>query len=99
MAQQSRARHADRPRGLDELQFIEAARAIGMARSRLLCHHMLPNVMAPLIVASSLTAGGAILVEASASFLGVGVQPPVASWGRELLSGFRLLEQAPQIAF
>ena len=40
-----------------------------------------------------------ILVEASASFLGVGVQPPTASWGRELLTGFRLLEQAPQIAF
>ena len=82
-----------------ELQYIEAARAIGMTRARLLRHHMLPNVLAPLIVASSLTAGGAILVEAAASFLGVGVQPPVASWGRELLTGFRLLEQAPQIAF
>ena len=82
-----------------ELQFIEAARAIGMTRARLLRHHVLPNVLAPLIVASSLTAGGAILVEAAASFLGVGVQPPAASWGRELLTGFRLLEQAPQIAF
>ena len=82
-----------------ELQFIEAARAIGMTRTRLLRHHMLPNVLAPLIVASSLTAGGAILVEAAASFLGVGAQPPTASWGRELLTGFRLLEQAPQIAF
>lgn len=82
-----------------ELQYIEAARAIGMSRTRLLRHHVFPNVLAPLIVACSLTAGGAILVEASASFLGVGVQPPTASWGRELLTGFRLLEQAPQIAF
>jgi ABC-type dipeptide/oligopeptide/nickel transport system permease subunit len=82
-----------------ELQYIEAARAIGMSRSRLLRLHVLPNVLAPLIVASSLTAGGAILVEAAASFLGVGVQPPAASWGQELYTGFRLLEQAPQIAF
>jgi peptide/nickel transport system permease protein len=82
-----------------ELQYIEAARAIGMSRTRLLRHHVLPNVLTPLIVACSLTAGSAILVEASASFLGVGVQPPTASWGRELLTGFRLLEQAPQIAF
>ena len=82
-----------------ELQYIEAARAIGMSRSRLLRRHVLPNVLPPLIVAASLTAGGAILVEAGASFLGVGVQPPTASWGRELLTGFRLLEQAPQIAF
>ena len=82
-----------------ELQYIEAARAIGMSRARMLRLHVLPNVLAPLIVASSLTAGGAILVEAGASFLGVGVQPPAASWGQELFTGFRLLEQAPQIAF
>jgi len=82
-----------------ELQYIEAARAIGMSRARLLRLHVLPNVLTPLIVACSLTAGGAILVEAGASFLGVGVQPPTASWGRELLTGFRLLEQAPMIAF
>ena len=82
-----------------ELQYIEAARAIGMGRARLLRLHVLPNVLAPLIIASSLTAGTAILVEAGASFLGVGVQPPAASWGQELYTGFRLLEQAPQIAF
>jgi ABC-type dipeptide/oligopeptide/nickel transport system permease subunit len=82
-----------------ELQYIEAARAIGLSRWRLLRRHVLPNVLAPLIVACSITAGGAILVEAGASFLGVGVQPPTASWGRELLTGFTLLEQAPQIAF
>ncbi len=82
-----------------ELQYIEAARAIGMSRARLLRVHVLPNVLAPLIIASALTAGTAILVEAAASFLGVGVQPPAASWGQELYTGFRLLEQAPQIAF
>lgn len=82
-----------------ELPYIEAARAIGMSRLRLLRHHVLPNVLTPLIVACSLAAGGAIGVEAGASFLGVGAQPPTASWGRELQTGFRLLEQAPQIAF
>jgi ABC-type dipeptide/oligopeptide/nickel transport system permease subunit len=82
-----------------ELQYIEAARSLGMTRARLLWLHVLPNALAPLIVACSLAAGTAILVEAAASFIGVGVQPPMASWGRELLSGFRLLEQAPQIAF
>jgi ABC-type dipeptide/oligopeptide/nickel transport system permease subunit len=56
-------------------------------------------VLTPLIVAASLTAGGAILVEAGASFLGVGAQPPTASWGRELQNGFRLLEAAPMISF
>ena len=82
-----------------ELQYVEAARAIGMSRIRILLKHVLPNVLTPLIVASSLTAGGAILVEAGASFLGVGAQPPTASWGRELQTGFRLLESAPMIAF
>ncbi len=82
-----------------ELQYIEAARAIGMSRLRILLRHVLPNVLTPLIVACSLTAGGAILVEAGASFLGVGAQPPTASWGRELQTGFRLLESAPLIAF
>lgn len=82
-----------------ELQYVEAARAIGMSRVRILLRHVLPNVLTPLIVASSLTAGGAILVEAGASFLGVGTQPPTASWGRELQIGFRLLETAPMIAF
>jgi ABC-type dipeptide/oligopeptide/nickel transport system permease subunit len=82
-----------------ELQYVEAARAIGMTRRRMLLRHVLPNVLTPLIVAASLTAGGAILVEAGASFLGVGAQPPTASWGRELQNGFRLLEAAPMISF
>ncbi len=82
-----------------ELQYVEAARAIGMSRIRILLRHVLPNVLTPLIVAASLTAGGAILVEAGASFLGVGAQPPTASWGRELQNGFRLLEVAPIISF
>jgi peptide/nickel transport system permease protein len=82
-----------------ELQYVEAARAIGMSRLRILLRHVLPNVLTPLIVACSLTAGGAILVEAGASFLGVGAQPPTASWGRELQIGFRLLETAPMVAF
>lgn len=82
-----------------ELQYIEAARAIGMSRARLLRLHVLPNVLAPLIVASSLTAGNAILVEAGASFLGVGVQPPAASWGAGAVHGFQAARTGPANRF
>ena len=78
-----------------ELQFIEAARAIGMSRGRLLWRHVLPNVMTPIIVACSITAGSAILVEGGSSFLGIGVQPPTPSWGKELQVGFSYLELVP----
>ena len=81
-----------------ELPFIEAARAIGMSRYRLMVRHVLPNVTTPLIVACSMTAGGAILVEGGASFLGIGVQPPTPSWGKELQVGFSYLEVMPLLS-
>ncbi len=81
-----------------ELPFIEAARAIGMSRYRLVVRHVLPNVLTPLIVACSMTAGGAILVEGGASFLGIGVQPPTPSWGKELQVGFTYLEVMPLLS-
>ena len=78
-----------------ELQYIEAARAIGMSSARLVLRHVLPNVMTPIIVACSITAGSAILIEGGSSFLGIGVQPPTPSWGKELQVGFTYLEMVP----
>jgi ABC-type dipeptide/oligopeptide/nickel transport system permease subunit len=67
-----------------EETYIEAARSIGMPSSRILARHVLPNALPPLIVQASLSAGFAMLAEASLSFLGLGVQPPQSSWGAML---------------
>jgi len=78
-----------------ELPFIEAARSVGVPPHRVLMHHILPNILAPVLVAITITIGTAILVESGVSFLGLGVQPPTASWGKELRVGFTYLETAP----
>lgn len=78
-----------------ELPFVEAARAAGASPTRIMWRHILPNTLAPVIVAISLGIGAAILAESAISFLGLGVQPPTASWGKELRNGFDYLEQAP----
>ncbi len=78
-----------------ELSFIEASRAAGVPPLRLMWRHVLPNALTPIIVAASITVGTAILVEAGVSFLGVGVQPPTASWGGELRIGFTYLQSVP----
>jgi ABC-type dipeptide/oligopeptide/nickel transport system permease subunit len=78
-----------------ELPFIEAARAIGMSPWRIMRRHILPNAVAPILIAITMTVGTAILVESGVSFLGLGVQPPTASWGKELRIGFTYLETAP----
>ena len=70
-----------------EREFIQAARALGFGDLRILARHILPNVMGPVIVAATLGIGNTILVEASLSFLGLGVQPPTASWGNMIASG------------
>ena len=69
---------------LRELPFVEAARAIGMGELRIAVRHVLPNTLAPLIVLATAQLGSAILVEASLSFLGLGVPEPYPSWGRML---------------
>lgn len=66
---------------LKEREFVEAARAAGAEDSRILFRHVLPNTMAPVVVASTLGIPGAILYEAGISFLGLGVIPPMPSWG------------------
>ena len=78
-----------------ELPFIEAARSVGVPATRIMFRHILPNIMAPVLVAITITIGVAILVESGVSFLGLGVQPPTASWGKELRVGFTYLEAAP----
>ncbi|RIK46969.1 MAG: peptide ABC transporter permease [Chloroflexi bacterium] len=73
--------------GMRQAPFIEAARALGCRDSRIIIRHILPNVVPILLVLSSLTIAGAIIVEAGLSFLGVGIQPPEPSWGSMLSQG------------
>jgi len=81
-----------------ELPFVEAARSVGVPSRRIMMRHVLPNILAPILIAITITVGTAILVESGVSFLGLGVQPPTASWGKELRVGFTYLEAAPLFA-
>ena len=78
-----------------ELPYVEAARASGASNMRIMLKYVLPNCLAPMIVAASLGLGGAVGMEAGAAFLGIGVQPPTPSWGRELRVGFTYLTTSP----
>jgi peptide/nickel transport system permease protein len=71
---------------LRERDFVEAARAQGARDGRIIWRHILPNAMAPLIVNATFQVAGAILLEATLSFLGLGVQPPTPTWGNMLLN-------------
>ncbi len=64
--------------------FVEAARALGASELRIMLRHLVPNAMAPIIVATTLAVGGFILGESALSYLGLGIQPPTASWGNML---------------
>ena len=64
-----------------EMQYVTAARALGFNNFRIITKHILPNIMAPVIVISAANFAGAILIESGLSFLGIGAQPPMASWG------------------
>jgi peptide/nickel transport system permease protein len=85
-------------RGLLVRPFAESALALGAGRVRLLARHLLPNVLTPIVVAAALGIGNAILLEAGLSFLGLGVQPPAASWGNMIAAGRDALMDAPWIA-
>ncbi len=67
--------------GIREKEFIEAGRALGFSSARILGRHILPNILSPVIVISAANFASAILIEAGLSFLGIGVQPPMPSWG------------------
>jgi peptide/nickel transport system permease protein len=72
---------------LKERDFVAAAKAIGADDVRIIFRHILPNVLSPVFVSATLGIAGAILLESGLSFLGLGVQPPDASWGNILTSG------------
>lgn len=81
-----------------ENQYVEAARAIGCHDARIVLRHILPNVMAPIIILASVELGAAIMTEASLSFLGYGTPPPAPSWGGMLSGeGRTYMESAPWI--
>jgi peptide/nickel transport system permease protein len=80
-----------------EETYVEAARSVGTSPTRIVTGHVLPNVLSPLVVQISLAMGFAILFEASISFLGLGVQPPDASWGSMLGRSTRFFEQSPHL--
>ncbi len=79
-------------------EFIQAARLIGASDARIITRHVLPNILAPLLVQASLTLSAAVLTEASLSFLGLGAQPPIPSWGQMLQAARKFLELAPWTA-
>jgi len=81
-----------------ELQYVEAARAIGCSDLRIMFRHILPNAQAPIIVAATLGMAGAILTESALSFLGMGVQPPMPSWGNMLMDAQAYMRDAPWMA-
>ena len=81
-----------------EMEYVTAARALGAKSPRVIALHVLPNVINPVIVMATLGLAGAILAEASLSFLGLGVQPPTPSWGAMLTSGRRYLGLANHLA-
>src|SRR5690242_19324082 len=79
--------------------YVDAARALGAPAWRIAWRHVLPNATAPIVVQASLSVAFAILAEASLSFLGLGIQPPAASWGSMINAGRGYLQQAPWIVF
>jgi peptide/nickel transport system permease protein len=84
---------------LKEQEFITAARATGATDSAIIFEHILPNAMAPIIVSATLEVANAILAEAYISFLGMGVQPPTATWGNMLNEAYDQLANAPWMWF
>jgi peptide/nickel transport system permease protein len=81
-----------------EMPYIDAARACGFGHTRIVLRHMVPNVMAPYLIMITAFVGQAILIEASLSFLGLGVQEPVPAWGLMLRGGAADAEGAPWVA-
>ncbi len=76
---------------LKESEYVEAAKSIGYGKRRIIFKHILPNSLSPVIVTSTVGLANAIIFEASLSFLGLGVQPPTASWGQMIFDGYKYL--------
>ncbi|TME36099.1 MAG: ABC transporter permease [Chloroflexi bacterium] len=84
---------------LKQREFVEAARGVGARDRRIIFRHILPNSLAPIIVAGTLGVGAAIIAESTLSFLGLGIQPPTSSWGNMLNHATTDMDKAPWIAF
>ena len=82
---------------LKETEYVEAARAIGVSDRRIVTRHLLPNAIGPVIVAVTLGIPGAILTEATLSFIGIGVRPPRASWGSLIFDGKTWMGTEPHL--
>src|ERR1051325_6188357 len=82
---------------LKKQEFIEAAIALGLRKRRIILRHLIPNSLGPVIVYATLTVPGVMLLEAFLSFLGLGVQPPMSSWGSLIKEGADWMEEAPWI--
>ncbi|MCP4579050.1 MAG: ABC transporter permease [Deltaproteobacteria bacterium] len=81
--------------GIRKQEFIEAATAMGISRWRIMTRHVIPNVLGPIIVYTTLTIPSVMLLEAFLSFLGLGVQPPMSSWGLLISYGVETMEEYP----
>ncbi len=82
---------------LKETEFVEAAKAIGVSDRKIVSKHLLPNGMGPIIVAITLGIPGAILAEATLAYIGIGVQPPRASWGTLIAEGQKWVRSEPHL--
>ena len=80
---------------LKDTEFVEAARALGYGNLRIIFGHLLPNILGPVIIYASLTVPAVMLLEAVLSFLGLGVQPPMSSWGLLIKDGADRMREAP----
>ena len=80
---------------IKRMDYIEAARSLGLGTPRIIFRHMIPNILGPIIVYTTLTIPGVMLLEAFLSFLGLGVQPPMSSWGVLIKYGAERMEEYP----
>ncbi|MFX4223739.1 MAG: ABC transporter permease [Thalassobaculum sp.] len=83
---------------LRKREFVEAARALGYTPWRIALRHVLPNAMAPILVAATLSVGNVVLFESVLSFLGLGIRPPTPSWGNMLTGAQELIWESPRLA-
>jgi peptide/nickel transport system permease protein len=83
---------------LKQQEFVEAARALGASPARMIMSHLVPNSLAPIIVATTLDFGAIVVYEATLSFLGLGIMPPTPSWGNMLTDVQRFMIRDPMLA-
>jgi oligopeptide transport system permease protein len=80
---------------IKRMEYVEAAQSLGLGRRRIIFRHMIPNILGPIIVYTTLTIPSVMLLEAFLSFLGLGVQPPQSSWGLLIKDGAEKMEEFP----